>query len=81
MTIYAHIAPTIGHRITDETTCTIDGRTVPVPLRTEIAGRLAPHRIYAAIEALGYHPAGDLTGDAVDGDGWFDIPVVPLDGA
>lgn len=80
MTIYARIAPTFDSRITDGSMCTIDGRTVPVPQRTAIAGRIATHRIYAAIEALGYHPAGDLVDDAVPGEGWFDVPVVPLDG-
>jgi hypothetical protein len=81
MTIYARFAPTDGTRIFDDTTCTVGTATVPVPLRTALAGRLAPHRICAALDALGYHPAGDLVDDVVFGEGWFNIPVVPLDGA
>jgi len=41
-------------RLTDDSTCTINGQTVPVPLRVPHAGRVAPARIVAAIQELGY---------------------------
>ncbi len=81
MTIYARIAPTDGTRIFDDTTCTIGTATVPVPLRTEVGGRMAAHRVRAALKTLGYRSDGALIDSIVEHGYAFDIPVVPLDGA
>lgn len=55
--MYAHITLT-NRELTANSTCTIDGQTVAVPRRTEVAGIVAPRRIIAAINALGYRPSG-----------------------
>ena len=55
--MYAHITLT-NRELTANSTCTIDGQTVPVPRRTEFGGIAFPYRIIAAINFLGYQPMG-----------------------
>ncbi len=52
----AHITLT-DNKLTPDSTCTINGQTVPVPERHEQGGILAPLRIIAALRSLGYRPA------------------------
>ncbi|WP_229398103.1 hypothetical protein [Micromonospora okii] len=43
-------------RLTTSSTVTVEGRTAPVPARTERAGILAPVRLAEALSSLGWRP-------------------------
>lgn len=79
MTTYARITTIPGtHQLADDSTCTVGDDTVPVPARTVAAGgRIAPHRIWAALDLLGYRPATNYYDDISHGDSYVDIAVVP----
>jgi len=51
--IYAVVTLTSG-LVTDDSTVTVNGLTVPVVTRTEQWGRLAPKRIAATLADMGY---------------------------
>ncbi len=75
---YARITTIPGtSQLTDDSTCTIGDQTVPVPTRTDTAGRVAPHRVWVALDALGWQPATNYYDDIVHGDGYIDIAVIP----
>lgn len=61
-------------RLTAGSTCTIDGRTIPVPDRG--VTRAGPHRIWAAITSLGYVPV-DYYGSLTTVDGGVTVTVAP----
>jgi hypothetical protein len=52
--LIATVTTTSDGKLTDDSTCTINGQTIPVPTRVDGGGRLAPARIFAAVKALGY---------------------------
>jgi hypothetical protein len=68
-------------RLTADSTCTIEGRTVAVPERVPCCGRLAPSRITAAIQELGYTTASlggpRYYGTLTQHDGYVTVAVVP----
>jgi hypothetical protein len=68
-------------RLTADSTCTIEGQTIPVPDRAPDGGRLAPKRITAAIHELGYTTAGPdgplYYATFARHDGYVTVAVVP----
>lgn len=72
--MYARITTDPQGHLFDGSTCTIDGDTVAVPIRTERAGGLAASRIIEAIRALGWQPA-DYFGTLTQHDGYVRVRV------
>lgn len=64
-------------RLTGTSTLTFGDVTIPVPDRG--VTRMAPHRIWAALEAAGLRPATNYYDDLTDGDGLVDIAVRPAE--
>jgi hypothetical protein len=66
-----------GGRLAGTSTLTFGDVTIPVPDRG--VTRMAPHRIWAALEAAGLRPATNYYDDLTDGDGLVDIAVRPAE--
>ena len=64
-------------RLTDTSTLTVGDVTIPVPDRG--ITRMAPHRIWAALQAVGVQPATNYYDDLTQGDGFVDIAVRPAE--
>ena len=84
MTVTAYVQgsthPTTLGNLKDGGTLTVDGVTVTIPDKTQVGGRLAPHRIREALETLGYRMVPDYREQMSDPgtDGVFTVPVVKL---
>lgn len=69
-------------RLTDESTLTVNGVTMPVPSHTSNAGRLAAARILKALADAGYRPANGYYTDLDSShDGYVTVNVVPKEGS
>lgn len=72
--MYARITTDANGRLHDGSTCTIDGVTVAVPLRTDRGGSFAPLRIVAAICALDWEPV-NYHNTLTTHDGYIEVLV------
>ncbi len=75
----ARVTTDTDGRLTDASTLTFGDVTIPVPDRG--ITRMAPHRIWAAMQVVGVQPATNYNDDITHGDGYVDIAVRPAEEA